>query len=67
MFGTLGRAQTGIIAPSPDTTHFGRATVYSGARLADALVRLRELARSGERSKSDVEAEIEQLIERSRS
>lgn len=50
-----------------DTTYFGRATVYRGSRLADALVRLRELARSGERNKSDVEFEIASLIDNSHS
>lgn len=48
-----------------DDSFYGKQAVFSGSRLADALTRLREAARSGERNERDVDMEIDHLIERS--
>lgn len=55
-----------ITTPTGDFTVFGGFTILRGSRLADALVQLRNLARSGLRSESEVEAEIAILIDNSK-
>jgi hypothetical protein len=61
------RVATHYNSPSIDGTVFGENAVFRGARLADALVYLRSLARTGLRSKREIDAEIGRLIANSSS